>query len=156
CRTSYTPAPARRPRIGSPGSGAHPTPMMPAVLFGSGSRRGKLYFARPGMRHRGVVGIRPVPGFETISLVFVWICRRLLIKSGVRPDGTSLLEAAAAGDRQAAADLLSLAYNELRKLAAALMATARPRSRRDRPARNSRKCDVSSVVTVARRSYFPM
>jgi len=32
------------------------------------------------------------------------------------------LDAAAAGDRQAAADLLSLGYNELRKFAAARMA----------------------------------
>ena len=35
---------------------------------------------------------------------------------------TRLLDAAAAGDRQAAADLLPLVYNELRKLAAARMA----------------------------------
>jgi len=37
-------------------------------------------------------------------------------------DVTRLLEAAAAGDRQAAADLLPLVYDELRKLAAARMA----------------------------------
>src|SRR5262245_49527956 len=38
------------------------------------------------------------------------------------PDITRLLGAAAAGDRQAAADLLPLVYDELRKLAAARMA----------------------------------
>src|SRR6266571_626177 len=35
------------------------------------------------------------------------------------PDVTRLLDAAAAGDRRAAADLLPLVYDELRKLAAA-------------------------------------
>ena len=39
---------------------------------------------------------------------------------------TRLLDAAAAGDRQAAADLLSLVYNELRKFAAARMAAEVP------------------------------
>ena len=39
---------------------------------------------------------------------------------------TRLLEEAAAGDRQAAADLLPLVYDELRKLAAARMAAERP------------------------------
>ena len=38
------------------------------------------------------------------------------------PDVTLLLDAAAAGDRKAAADLLPLVYDELRKLAAARMA----------------------------------
>src|SRR5215469_1341876 len=42
------------------------------------------------------------------------------------PDLTRLLEAAAAGDRQAAADLLPLVYDELRKLAAARMASESP------------------------------
>ena len=37
-----------------------------------------------------------------------------------------LLDAAAAGDRQAAADLLPLVYDELRKLAAARMAAEQP------------------------------
>ena len=41
-------------------------------------------------------------------------------------DVTHLLDAAAAGDRQAAADLLSLVYEELRKLAGARMASERP------------------------------
>jgi RNA polymerase sigma factor (TIGR02999 family) len=41
-------------------------------------------------------------------------------------DVTRLLEAAAAGDRQAAASLLPLVYDELRQLAAAKMADERP------------------------------
>jgi RNA polymerase sigma factor (TIGR02999 family) len=41
-------------------------------------------------------------------------------------DVTRLLDAAAAGDRKAAADLLPLVYDELRKLAAAKMAQERP------------------------------
>jgi RNA polymerase sigma factor (TIGR02999 family) len=41
-------------------------------------------------------------------------------------DVTRLLDAAAAGDRQAAADLMPLVYDELRKLAAARMATESP------------------------------
>jgi RNA polymerase sigma factor (TIGR02999 family) len=45
---------------------------------------------------------------------------------GSMSDVTRLLEAAAAGDRQAAADLLPLVYDELRKLAAAKMAAEAP------------------------------
>jgi RNA polymerase sigma factor (TIGR02999 family) len=41
-------------------------------------------------------------------------------------DVTRLLDAAAVGDRQAAADLLPLVYNELRKLAAARLAAETP------------------------------
>src|SRR6266545_6053733 len=41
-------------------------------------------------------------------------------------DVTRLLEAAAAGDRRAAADLLPLVYDELRRLAAARMAAESP------------------------------
>jgi RNA polymerase sigma factor (TIGR02999 family) len=41
-------------------------------------------------------------------------------------DVTRLLDAAAAGDRRAAADLLPLVYDELRQLAAARMADERP------------------------------
>src|SRR3982751_6212770 len=41
-------------------------------------------------------------------------------------DVTRLLDAAAAGDRKAAADLLPLVYGELRELAAARMAAERP------------------------------
>ena len=40
---------------------------------------------------------------------------------GRMSDVTRLLDAAAAGDRRAAADLLPLVYDELRKLAAARM-----------------------------------
>jgi hypothetical protein len=64
--------------------------------------------------------------FETIPLVLLWICRGWLIESAVRSDVSRLLDAAAAGDRQAAADLLSLVYNELRKFAAARMAAEAP------------------------------
>ena len=42
------------------------------------------------------------------------------------PDVTQLLDAAAAGDPQAAADLLPLVYDELRKLAAARLADEKP------------------------------
>src|SRR5438128_4711117 len=42
------------------------------------------------------------------------------------PDVTRLLEAAQAGDRQAAADLPPLVYDELRKLATARMAAESP------------------------------
>ena len=42
------------------------------------------------------------------------------------PEITQLLDAAAAGDRRAAADLLPLVYDELRKLAAARMAAEAP------------------------------
>jgi len=42
------------------------------------------------------------------------------------PEITHLLDSAAAGDRQAAAQILPLVYDELRKLAAAKMATEAP------------------------------
>jgi RNA polymerase sigma factor (TIGR02999 family) len=42
------------------------------------------------------------------------------------PEITHLLDAAAAGDRRAAADLLPLVYDELRKLAAARLAAENP------------------------------
>src|SRR5256884_2494100 len=45
---------------------------------------------------------------------------------GGMSDVTHLLDAAAAGDRQAAADLLPLVYDELRQLAAARMAAEHP------------------------------
>ncbi len=48
------------------------------------------------------------------------------VDSGVMPEIMQLLEAAAAGDQQAAAELLPLVYDELRKLAAARMAAERP------------------------------
>ena len=46
--------------------------------------------------------------------------------TGGMSDVTRLLDAAAAGDRKAAADLLPLVYDELRKLAAARMADESP------------------------------
>ena len=48
------------------------------------------------------------------------------VDSAVMTELTRLLDAAAAGDRQAAADLLPLVYDELRKLAAARMAAEKP------------------------------
>jgi RNA polymerase sigma factor (TIGR02999 family) len=48
------------------------------------------------------------------------------VDSGAMPEITQLVEAAAAGDRLAAADLLPLVYDELRQLAAARMAAERP------------------------------
>jgi hypothetical protein len=45
---------------------------------------------------------------------------------GVMPEITHLLAAAAPSDRQAAAGVLPLGYEELRKLAAARMAAERP------------------------------
>ena len=42
------------------------------------------------------------------------------------PDVTHLLDAAAAGDRKAAAELLPLVYDELRALAAARLAAEAP------------------------------
>jgi hypothetical protein len=42
------------------------------------------------------------------------------------PEISELLDDAAAGDRQAASDLLPLVYDELRKLAAARMAAEAP------------------------------
>src|SRR5207245_9875015 len=46
--------------------------------------------------------------------------------TGGMSEVTRLLDAAAAGDRRAAADLLPLVYDELRKLAAARMAAEAP------------------------------
>ena len=48
------------------------------------------------------------------------------IDLAMMPEITQLLDAAAAGDRRAAADLLPLVYDELRKLAAARMAAENP------------------------------
>ena len=42
------------------------------------------------------------------------------------PNATRLMDAAAAGDNQAAADLLPLVYGELRKLASARLAAEKP------------------------------
>src|SRR3954462_13493882 len=48
------------------------------------------------------------------------------VNSALMSEITQLLDAAAAGARQAAAELLPLVYDELRKLAAARMAAQRP------------------------------
>src|SRR3954453_10814599 len=61
-----------------------------------------------------------------IAFVFLCVCRQEPINSAVMSDVTRLLDAAAAGDRRAAADLLPLVYDELRKLAAARMAAELP------------------------------
>jgi RNA polymerase sigma factor (TIGR02999 family) len=50
----------------------------------------------------------------------------LAVDSVLMSQITRLLEAASAGDREAAADLLPLVYDELRKLAAARMSAERP------------------------------
>ena len=60
--------------------------------------------------------------FQTESLAQ----RSPLLHSHRMSDVTHLLEAAAAGDRHAAAELLPLVYDELRKLAAARMAAESP------------------------------
>lgn len=52
--------------------------------------------------------------------------RRSAVTLGRMPDVTRLLDAAAAGDRRAAADLVPLVYDELRTLAAARMAAEAP------------------------------
>ena len=49
-----------------------------------------------------------------------------LVTIGTMSDVTHLIEAAQKGDRQAAAELLPLVYDELRKLAAAKMAAEKP------------------------------
>lgn len=54
----------------------------------------------------------------------LWFIPRLL-HSAIMSDVTRLLEAAAAGDRKAAAELLPLVYDELRKLAAVKMTDER-------------------------------
>ncbi len=54
------------------------------------------------------------------------IRRRRRLNSFVMPEITQLLDAAAAGDRQAAAQILPLVYDELRKLAAARLAHEPP------------------------------
>src|SRR5262249_9976937 len=89
---------------------------------------GPCSILRAGRHEPSVRSWAPAPcrECETIPLVFVWICRRWLIKSLVRSDGTRPHDAVVAGDRQAAADLLSLVYNELRNFAAARMAAGAP------------------------------
>ena len=59
-------------------------------------------------------------------LVFLCVCRNKPIYSAGMSDVTHLLEAANRGDRQAAADLLPLVYDELRQLAAVRIANEAP------------------------------
>ncbi len=75
-----------------------------------------------------VMSGREGPGGRSISsnFVFFWFCPREPINSAVMTDLTRLLDAAAAGDRQAASELLPLVYDELRRLAAARMAAEAP------------------------------
>jgi len=61
-----------------------------------------------------------------IPLVYIWFCPRGPINSAVMSDVTRLLDAAAAGDRKAASELLPLVYDELRRLATARMAAEAP------------------------------
>src|SRR3954453_20164938 len=61
-----------------------------------------------------------------IAFVFLCVCRQEPINSAPMSDVTRLLDAAAAGDRRAAADLLPLVYDELRRLAAARLAGEKP------------------------------
>ncbi len=65
-------------------------------------------------------GAVPVqPGFQVVRLP-------LVVTLSIMPDVTQLLDAAAAGDPQAAAHLLPLVYDELRKLAAARISADSP------------------------------
>ncbi len=57
---------------------------------------------------------------------FGWFCRLKLIHSVDMADVTQILSAIEAGDPHAAADLLPLVYDELRKLAAARLAGEKP------------------------------
>lgn len=73
------------------------------------------------------------PSRESSCAVGFHVLRRLVIVgtllgrySSLMPDLSRLLDAAAAGDRKAAADLLPLVYDELRNLAAARMAAEAP------------------------------
>ena len=60
------------------------------------------------------------------SAVYVrWRCRSTVTSTGMT-DVTQLLDAAAAGDPHAAADLLPLVYSELRRLAADHLAREKP------------------------------
>src|SRR5207245_11716821 len=70
-------------------------------------------------------GIRPTAGVRDHPSLGVLLTPGA-DKLGLMPDLTRLLEAAQAGDRRAAAQLLPLVYDELRKLAAARMAAEAP------------------------------
>ena len=61
-----------------------------------------------------------------MAFVFRWFCREKLIHSVGMADVTQILSAIEAGDKHAAAELLPLVYDELRKLAAARLADEKP------------------------------
>src|SRR5688572_14054416 len=66
---------------------------------------------------------------STSGVVATGACLRLAGAAGMlerMSDVTLMLHAAASGDRQAAADLLPIVYDELRRLAAAKMAHEKP------------------------------
>ena len=69
-------------------------------------------------------------------------------------DVTRLLDAAAAGDRQAAADLLPLVYDELRKLAAARMAPRTPATPSTPPPWSTRRTCGCGARSFESRSHF--
>src|SRR5262249_26045361 len=68
----------------------------------------------------------PGPGEEGARVAFSFQRSRPAGTLGRMADVTRLLDAAAAGDGKAAADLLPLVYDELRRLAAARMAGEKP------------------------------
>src|SRR5207249_5502006 len=65
-------------------------------------------------------------GARARSAVFTLVCRQVRLHAADMPDVARLIDAAAAGDPRAAADLLPLVYDELRKLAAARLADEKP------------------------------
>src|SRR5581483_5458399 len=75
--------------------------------------------ARPASIFRESLG-------RTTAAVFVLWAAGRDVDLTVMTDVTRLLDAAAAGDPAAAAELLPLVYDELRKLAAARLAAERP------------------------------
>ena len=72
-------------------------------------------------------------------------------KLATMPNVTHLLEAAHAGDRRAAADLLPLVYEELRKLAAARMAGESPDHTLE-PTATQSGCESRCATCFSRRS----
>ena len=104
-----------RPKLGEPGAGP---PSAPFILF----FQHKLLLVP---RHQKD-GKRPVTGRRGFAWTFSPSAAGRERYTGCMSDVTRLLDAAAAGDRKAAADLLPLVYDELRKLAAARMAAEAP------------------------------
>src|SRR5712692_8832490 len=75
-------------------------------------------------RKRDVIEFWSAARYRRFGFSFILSAAR--DETSIMSDVTRLLEAAAAGDRQAAADLLPLVYDELRKLAAARLAAEAP------------------------------